>query len=122
MPAFAFETTLTTKSYIKLLDEAKKEGYKIVLFYYWLNSQKLAMARVADRVKKGGHNIPKEVVLRRYERSLYNLVNLFIPICNEWYIYDNSETNQSLISEGKNENILKIYNSSAWSEIHGYKK
>lgn len=119
---FAFETTLTTKSYVKIINDARKTGYKIVLFYYWINSPKLALARIADRVKKGGHNIPKDVVFRRYERSLNNLVNLFIPICDEWYVYNNSETSQSLISEGKYINISKIYNSTDWAGIYDYKK
>lgn len=119
---FAFETTLTAKSYIPLLKEAKKKKYKVVLFYYWVNSVKLALARIADRVKKGGHNIPKEVVERRYERSLHNLVNLFIPICDKWYITDNSNEKFLEIAKGK---LLKpsiIYDFEKWRALYDYKK
>src|SRR5207244_3856001 len=86
---FAFETTLTTKSYIPLLKKAKENKYKIVLFYYWLNSVELALKRIEDRVRKGGHDIPEDVVRRRFERSLRNLKNLFFPIADSWYILDN---------------------------------
>lgn len=119
---FAFETTLTTRSYMNLLIDAKKHEYKIVLFYYWLNSVELALARIADRVKKGGHNIPKEVVIRRYERSLNNLVNLFMPICNEWYIFDNSPGRMELAAEGNFKDIKTIYSNITWSTINEYKK
>ena len=119
---FAFETTLTAKSYIPILQKAQQNNYKIVLFYYWINSVELALARIADRVKKGGHDIPKVAVLRRYERSLKNLVNLFIPICNEWFIYDNSMEMQSLIAEGYNETIKNIYRNAIWSSIYEDKK
>jgi predicted ABC-type ATPase len=118
---FAFETTLTTRSYINLLNEAKKHKYKIVLFYYWLNSVELALARIADRVKKGGHNIPKEVVIRRYERSLNNLVNLFMPISDVWYILDNSNEFYFEIAKGKLSTTSKIYDSKKWSTIDEYK-
>lgn len=119
---FAFETTLTTKSYINILKFAKKKKYKILLFYYWINSPELALARIDDRVRKGGHNIPKDVVFRRYERSLNNLVNLFIPICDEWYVYNNSEAALNLISEGKSNKISKIYNNLFWNDIYDFKK
>ena len=75
--SFAFETTLTTKSYYKILLIAKEKGYKIVLFYYWLNSVELALARIADRMRKGGHSIAEDVVRRRYYRSLENSCKYF---------------------------------------------
>lgn len=119
---FAFETTLTAKSYIPLLKDAKKKKYKVILFYYWINSVKLALARIADRVKKGGHNIPKDVVERRYERSLNNLVNLFIPICDRWFVTDNSNEKFLEIAKGILNKPLIIYNVEKWNQIYDYKK
>ncbi len=119
---FAIETTLTTKSYINLLNSARKKKYKVVLFYFWINSPKLALARIADRVKKGGHNIPKDVVLRRYKRSLDNLVNLFIPICDEWNITDNSAEKSTLIAKGKLVKSTFVYDVHKWEKIYEYKK
>lgn len=118
---FAIETTLTTKSYVNLLKKAKEKKYKIVLFYFWLNSVELALARIEDRVKKGGHNIPKDVVIRRYERSQENLVNLFIPICDKWYMRDNSNETYSEIAKGKFSKPTKIYKIEKWSIINEYK-
>jgi predicted ABC-type ATPase len=118
---FAFETTLTTKSYLALLIDAKKNKSKIVLFYYWLNSVELALARIKDRVEKGGHDIPKDTVIRRYERSLYNLVNLFMPVCEKWYITNNSNQTYQDIAKGSYITPIKIYDSEKWSKIYEYK-
>ena len=118
---FAFETTLTAKSYIPLLYKAKKKKYRIVLFYFWINSVNLALARIADRVKKGGHDIPKEVVKRRYERSLFNLVNLFIPMSEEWLIFDNSSETMNLVANGNSAKVRSIQNDKIWKQINDYK-
>lgn len=63
---FAFETTLSSKSYVNFINEAKIAGYKITLIFFWLNSADLAVSRVRSRVKEGGHNIPEDVIRRRY--------------------------------------------------------
>src|ERR1043165_3268288 len=63
---FAIETTLATRSYVSLVHRAKALGYNVSLIYIWLNSPELALQRVAVRVRKGGHNIPADVVQRRY--------------------------------------------------------
>lgn len=119
---FAFETTLTTKSYINILETAKEKNYKIILFYFWINSVELALERIADRVKNGGHDIPEEVVRRRYTRSLDNLVNLFFPITDYWFILNNSENKPKLIAEGRLKNNKIIYDKDKWSIINEYSK
>ena len=70
--SFSFETTLSGLSYLKLIKEAKEEGYGITFFFVYLNSVELAKSRVALRVSKGGHNIPDEVVMRRYAKGIIN--------------------------------------------------
>jgi predicted ABC-type ATPase len=97
---FAFETTLSTKSYISLIKTAKERGYFVTLLFFWLNDVKLAKQRVATRVKEGGHNIPKEVIERRYKNGLQNLFSLFIPACDYWILIDNSNNPYSKIAEG----------------------
>lgn len=77
---FAIETTLSTKSYTRLIEEAKHKGYEITLLFLWLNSPELAKERVQSRVQKGGHSIPNETIERRYWRGIQNLTKLFIPI------------------------------------------
>ena len=114
--SFAFETTLSTKSYTGLIKKAKEKGYEIILLFLILDSQELAIKRVETRVKEGGHNIPKEVIKRRFENGLVNLFNLYIPIVNKWIIIDNSGENFEVIGEGfKSETIIK--NKKVWSTL-----
>jgi len=70
---FGFETTLSGKSYANLLHKLKGKGYRIHLFFLWLPSADLAIERIADRVRKGGHNIPEEVVRRRFKWGTFFL-------------------------------------------------
>lgn len=87
---FAFETTLATRSYVGLIKEAKKNGYKVHLQFFWLNSPELAIKRVQLRVKLGGHNIPVDVIRRRYKSGKNNFSQLYSGIVNEWSLFDNS--------------------------------
>lgn len=87
---FAFETTLATRSYVKLIQRAQKRGYFVTLLFFSLSSPEQAIARVAKRVSQGGHNIPKEVILRRYDAGLQNFFQLYTPIVDYWTLYDNS--------------------------------
>lgn len=79
---FAIETTLATKSYVSLIKRAQAIGYKVSLIFIWLNSPEHAIQRVASRVKNGGHNIPTDVIERRFERGRYNLNSIYEPICD----------------------------------------
>lgn len=105
---FAIETTLATRSYLSLIKKAKALGYKITLLYIWLDSPETAKKRVAIRVTKGGHNIPEDVIERRYYRGIYNLINLFIPVVNTWMIVNSTNVTIESIAEGtqKEENII----------------
>ena len=88
--SFAIETTLSTRSYKKLVERAKSLGYEVQLLFFWLESPEMACQRVAKRVSEGGHNIPVEVIYRRYGLGLENLFDIFIPIVDYWAIYDNN--------------------------------
>ena len=74
---FAFETTLTTLSYVNTISLAKSKGYTINLLFFWLNDVYLAIERVKARVNEGGHNIPEETIRRRYFRGIVNLTSKF---------------------------------------------
>ncbi|MCD6010469.1 MAG: family ATPase [Flavipsychrobacter sp.] len=106
---FAIETTLATRSYVSLVHKARALGYKITLVYIWLNSPEMAIERVAERVKNGGHNIPVDVVRRRYFGGLKNLFKLFMPICDAWIVADNSLNNLNIIARKQEEfeNVIK---------------
>ncbi len=111
--SFAFETTLATKSYVALIKEAKLKNYEIILLFLALDSQELALKRVKTRVKEGGHNIPEDVIKRRFEKGLYNLFNLYIPIVDKWLLVDNSGEHFEFISEGAHTEIT-VKNKMRW--------
>ena len=87
---FSIETTLATKSYINLVRRAQAKGYSVKVLFFWLNSPELALQRVAERVAKGGHNIPEPVIRRRYVAGIRNFFRLFMSEVDYWDIYDNS--------------------------------
>ncbi len=87
---FAIETTLATRSYRNTVRRAHADGYEVILLFFWLPSPELAISRVAQRVRNGGHNIPPATVRQRFYRGLHNLFEIFMPIVDDWTIYDNS--------------------------------
>lgn len=111
---FAFETTLSTRSYVSLIKKAKTNGYEITLLYFWLISPDFAKQRVAKRVRQGGHNIPDEVVERRYYRGISNLLNLYIPIVDNWTVIDNMDVEPNIIARGSKKEEI-VLNSDLWS-------
>ena len=97
---FAIETTLATRSYVSLVKRAQRQGYRVNLLYFWLSSPELAMRRVAERVSKGGHDIPEEIIRRRYTAGINNLFKLFMPVVDYWAIFDNSATPRRIVATG----------------------
>lgn len=97
---FAFETTLSTRSYVSLVRKAQAMGYEVTLLFLWLNSVELAMKRVKARVAEGGHNIAEDVIKRRYENGLRNFFNLYSPVVDSWLLVDNSEDELQSIAKG----------------------
>ncbi len=98
--SFAFETTLAAKTYAPFLREAQKAGYLVHVVYIWLNSAELAAARVAHRVQQGGHDVPREIIERRYRRGLRNLFSIYIPLANSWTLCDNSGRELIVVAQG----------------------
>jgi len=113
---FALETTLSTRSYVPFVKAAKTDDYKITLLFFWLNSPEIAKERVAQRVLRGGHNIPPDIIERRYNRGLDNLNALYIPLCDRWIIMDNTKTSPSLVAEGAGLDKM-ILNHDIWENI-----
>jgi len=100
---FAFETTLSGKGYAQLIPIWKTQGYVVKLFFLQLPSPELAIARVRQRVRQGGHSIPEAVIRRRFSAGLFNFNHLYQAIVNEWALYDNSDSEPALIAEGVNQ-------------------
>jgi predicted ABC-type ATPase len=107
---FAFETTLSTKSYKNKIIEAKKKGYRVTLLFFWLQSIELAIERVKTRVFEGGHNIDPDVIERRYMRGIKNLFDIYLPIVDGALIFDNSEGKHELIVDKQIDGSLNIVN------------
>ena len=97
---FAIETTLATRSLIKIVCEAQGLGYEVTLYYFWLNSPDLAIQRVHDRVATGGHNIPDSVVRRRYVMGLQYFFDTYLPVIDNWVLADNSKPPFTVVAEG----------------------
>ncbi len=115
--SFAFETTLASRSFVILLKKCKQFGYSTNVIFLWLQSPELAVKRVAIRVKNGGHSIPEDTVRRRYKKGIENLFKLYMPIVDNWTIYDNSYAKPELIANKIIGNKIEIINESAWLKI-----
>jgi predicted ABC-type ATPase len=105
---FAFETTLSTKSYKHRILEAKEKGYSIKLLFFWLPSIEMAVSRVAIRVSEGGHHIPSDVIARRYSRGIENLFKIYIPLSDHWAVFDNADETPDMIAEGIQEETTVV--------------
>ncbi len=115
---FAFETTLATRSYVQTIRRAQQAGYTVSLYYFWLPSAEASKARVAIRVLKGGHNIPADIIERRYGRSLSNLINLYIPICDYFTVFSNTGSVPEVVITGGMNLPMIAFNSEIWSQIN----
>ncbi len=107
---FAFETTLSTKSYKNKVIEAKERGFRVTLLFFWLQNVELAIERVKIRVSEGGHNIESEVIERRYIRGIRNLFEIYLPIVDGALIFDNSEGQHELLAHKQIDGLLNIMN------------
>lgn len=99
---FAFETTLSGKSYVNLFSELKAKGYALHLFFLWIPSPELAVARIKERVLEGGHDVPANDVRRRFSRGISNFFNLYEPLLDSWMLFDNSKAKPVLIAKRRN--------------------
>jgi predicted ABC-type ATPase len=88
--SFAFETTLSGRGYMRLISQWQLAGYRVKLIFLQLASAEEAIARVAQRVKQGGHHIPEDVIRRRFSAGLKNFESLYAPLVDGWAQYDNA--------------------------------
>ena len=113
---FAIETTLATRTYLNLVKQARLSGYEVTLLFFYLPSAEMAKERVKLRVSEGGHNIPPDVIERRYYSGIKNLFE-YILIVDSWWLYKNDMTPPELIAEGELESITKIYTFELWEQL-----
>ena len=105
---FAFETTLSGKLYVNLFKSLKKKGYRIHIFFLWIPKADLTVSRIKSRVAQGGHDVPTQDVLRRFDRSMTNFFTLYQPLADSWMLFDNAGVIPVLIAQGKNGKVRII--------------
>ncbi|PYN30162.1 MAG: hypothetical protein DMD98_19380 [Candidatus Rokuibacteriota bacterium] len=114
---FGFETTLASRSFAPRLRRLSRAGYECHLVFLWLPNADFAVARVADRVRLGGHAVPEEVVRRRYRSGLRNFFDLYQPLTTTWRMYDNSTHEPRLIASGAGAETLVVSDPALWRHI-----
>ena len=95
----------------------KAEGYVVAIYYFSLANAQLAVRRVKLRVALGGHDVPADVVKRRFSRSLQNFFQLYVPLADEWALFDNSSTHQALPVATQFANRLTITEGATWHKL-----
>jgi len=114
---FGLETTLSGLTYVRTLAGAREQGYAVKLFYLWLPSAAVAIGRVRERVRKGGHSVPASDIRRRYTRSLRNLVHHYLALADEWTIFDNSGRVPRLVADGARGHA-RVVDEATYRRIH----
>ena len=116
--SFAFETTLASRSFAPWLRDLVAEGYLFHLVFVWLPGPELAIARVADRVRSGGHNVPEETIRRRYFAGLRNFFELYQPLATSWQLVNNTDAAiPRLIAEGRGSQAVNVVDESLWKIV-----
>lgn len=114
---FAFETTLSSRSFAHFLSVLKKRGYGVAIYYFSLATPQLAVRRVKLRVSLGGHHVPPDVVKRRFERSLCNFFQLYVPLASHWAVFDNSLPPYARLLAYCNNGPLTIQEPDTWHKL-----
>ena len=115
---FAFETTLAARTYASWIQRSQACGYRVLLFYVWLDDVELAIRRVAIRVSQGGHSIPEDTIRQRYARSRVNFHHLYGTLVDEWMVYDNSSNGvYRPIAGGGRDTTPMIHDIGLWAQF-----
>jgi len=114
--SFAFETTLSGKTYLSLLNKLKDRGYRIHIFFLWIPNSNLALERIKGRVESGGHDVPAVDVRRRFHRSIENFFKVYRPLVDAWMLFDNSGEKHNLVAQ-KRDGKLTVKNHDLYKKI-----
>ena len=117
---FSIETTLSTKSYRNLVNEAHAKGYKVKLIFFWLDTPETAINRVAQRVSEGGHNIPTETIIRRYHAGIKNFFCIYINYVDYWLLINNTTGSCEYVAEGGNNMPISIFDKETYNKVKQY--
>lgn len=114
---FAFESTLSSRSFAPFLAALKEQGYRVAIYYFSLSNPQLAVRRVKLRVSLGGHDVPAEVVKRRFGRSRTNFLQLYAPLADEWALFDNSTGGKARLIAESADNSVTIQQEKRWQRF-----
>lgn len=116
---FTFETTASGLNYIKHIKAAQLQGYEVDLTFLWLSSSNEAVKRVAERVKQGGHNVPKEIIIKRYYAGLKNFLKYYLPLADNVNIMDipSRDSPKRLIAKKSADGSIDVYNEVIWEKL-----
>jgi predicted ABC-type ATPase len=114
---FAFETTLASRSFAPWIEKLLDTGYTFHLVFLWLPDEDFAIARVAERVRMGGHAVPEETIRRRYHKGIGNFFKLYRPLADSWFFYDNSAEDPRLVAYGEHDQEFLVNESAIWHNI-----
>ena len=115
---FAVETTLANRSLAARIERLRRAGYRVHVVFLWLPSAEMAVARVRERVRAGGHGVPAATIRRRFVRGLKNFFDLYAPLGDEWQLFDNSKSNPYVLAaEGGRGRSTEIRNEAAYRAI-----
>ncbi len=118
--SFAFETTLASRSYAPWVVGLRQRGYEFNLMFLWLRSPELAVQRVRERVRAGGHDVPESVIRQRYAKGVWNFFGLYQPLSDSWGVYDNSSRGEPrLIAQGAGGAVARVFVEDGWQEFKG---
>jgi predicted ABC-type ATPase len=114
----AFETTLASRTFASWIKTLTPTGYQFRLFFLWLPSADMAVERVRERVREGGHHVPEDVIRRRYEAGLKNFFHIYCPIAASWRFYDNSHPEgRRLIASGARHQGTVAFDPDLWNNV-----
>ena len=105
---FAFESTLSGRTYAGMLRAARAAGYEVRLCYLWLPNVAMSLGRVRQRVRKGGHDVPEADLRRRFLPSLRNFFSLYLPLADEALLFNAAGSPPKLIARWQGRTALLI--------------
>ena len=114
---FAFESTLSSRTFATFLQALKRQGYVVAIYYFSLANAQLAIRRVKLRVALGGHDVPPDVIRRRFGRSLNNFFNLYVPLADEWTLFDNSTVPHAQVVAAQFSNQITVTETATWHKL-----
>lgn len=118
---FGFETTLSGRAHVHLIRNLKRQGYQVSIFFLWPMSLDVSLSRIEERVAGGGHDVPKPVVRRRFDRSIKNFLVHYRPLADSWILFDNSGAEPQVIAsetEGAS-HIMKVESYKTLTNLYG---